>query len=241
MKYFFVIASLFLLNLSANSADDYKVGDTLYVWSKQGLKLRDGPGISGGVTSTVEFAERVTVVGLTDLKFNLLLFSPITMGYVWANAEPVVLYGHWTLVINEDGETGYVYDQYLLQFPPFQANNLNLHGYGLSLPIDRIDTTYVDTTQKYDGLLLTIVIQYTQGITCTMGVGSKSSGASYFFEGFTIEEALVLIRSSLGQFEHFRVYRNWPDSILATDKALCELEVSVVKDGVRINVSCSYC
>jgi hypothetical protein len=74
-----------------------------------------------------------------------------------------------------------------------------------------------------------------------MGVGSKSSGASYFFEGFTIEEALVLIRSSLGQFEHFRVYRNWPDSILATDKALCELEVSVVKDGVRINVSCSYC
>lgn len=56
-----LFSSIFFFNTSLAS-DNYKTGDTLYVWANSGLNLRKGPGTNFKTIDKISFGERVVVL-----------------------------------------------------------------------------------------------------------------------------------------------------------------------------------
>jgi hypothetical protein len=236
MKYFFVIASLFLLNPSANSADDYKVGDTLYVWSKQGLKLRDGANASGRTLMAIPFGARIVVVGKTDHRFNIKAFGPTPKEQGGKMVDPVIFYGSWCKIRTAAGEEGYVIDQYLLSVIPVPRTYYDSY----TLNLRQLSTDTISSNYSPKGWLMSFTrrTRYANQIEVTMYADEKSNSGEFRFSGFSIEEALVIFLSSRDSREHVYVYENKSDYV-ALGIENCILEFRTDGDSVIIQMQCS--
>lgn len=107
----------------------YKAGDTLYVWVKNKLQVRDSP--TGQVVGSLEYGERVIMLQDDTGGNSPMQALPITRANGKANPK-VTVSGHYVEVSFKKMK-GYVFDAYLLKFPPLRklSNNQNepLHTY----------------------------------------------------------------------------------------------------------------
>jgi len=90
---------------------NYKIGDTLYVWAKSGLKLRSSPNTKSNIIQALVTGTEVKVIEKTNKNFAYKLYEASKY-----EKHPFLLYGKW-VKIEANGNTGYVFDSFLLKIP----------------------------------------------------------------------------------------------------------------------------
>lgn len=123
----FVFVSIHLID--GKSQARYKAGDTLYVWVKNKLQVRDSP--NGQVIGSLEYGEQVIMLQDDTEGSSPMQALPITRANGKENPK-VTVSGHYAEVSFKKMK-GYIFDAYLLKLPPQRklSNNQRepLHAY----------------------------------------------------------------------------------------------------------------
>ena len=239
LKYhkFLLLGFIIFISGELGCADSYSIGDTLYVWARGGLNVRQGPTTKSPRLSTLLFGERVKVSQTSQGEFNLRAVNT-QMDPKWLGKEsPVILYGNWVQVELANGQLGYVVDQYLLKQRPNRRFNLDEYASPLSLMTQ--DTTYTRSPFS-DGEALNYVIECTfeYGVKQTIEQGGVWYGSTYSFPGFTIEEVLILMFPDIAN-GNYTVTKNWPAFLAFRDDGLCDISLTLEGDVVVMEEFCS--
>lgn len=117
----FLILMLLCLDFQSVKANSiYNSGDTLYIWAKSGLNMREGPGTDFPRMKKLEYGEKVRVID------NYLRSTPLSLTILKKNKrhKQFKLNGHWVRVKIENIE-GYVFDGYLSRLPVMEMKKNN--------------------------------------------------------------------------------------------------------------------
>ncbi|MFK8004975.1 MAG: SH3 domain-containing protein [Saprospiraceae bacterium] len=121
MKLKFIITIFLAIILSEFSiANFYKKGDTLNVWAKSGLNMREGPGTGFPKMKKLEYGDQVQVI---DQQLHSKSLS-LTILKKNKRHNQFKLNGHWVKVKIGKRE-GYVFDGYLSRLPAMKMITAN--------------------------------------------------------------------------------------------------------------------
>ena len=244
MKYLkkpFLIVSFSLICFlnKAYTIDNYQVGDSLYIWAKNGLKLWEEPNIKSELIESIPFGSRIIVDEKTSKSFNVKVNAEISNDYTSDSTQPFILKGNWVKVkCLKSGKIGYLIDQYLLKAKPILKNP----NYQLLL-IDEeytLDTIYYNITiPNKEGVYRKIRKEYIGGITVTETMTEKGIFKTIQLKNYSIEEAYVLIGSYWIDSNLSRLIKNWREKLIIYDGGMCEYSYSLIENIVTVEIICS--
>jgi len=234
MKKVIAIILIIVSNLShLQCADNYELGDILYVWAKSGLNVRVGPGTDNHIIAKIPFGESVLIWGKTDKTYNVVGIDTIgAYRYPDLKIEPVIFKGNWVQIQLLDGQVGYVIDQYLLRYKPKAidrkfSSGLNLEIISTSPVLPIGEEAYSKTKTEYEG-----------NITVLTELSKYSIDSDFSFYKATIEEVLVFLSSTTRDFADVRLSRNWKDEVIFSIST-CHYTITQLNDKVLYNFECS--
>ncbi len=238
-KIILAVLILPLLATYSKGSDQYEIGETLYIWAKNGMNLRAGPGTDFKIITKLGFGEELEVKEKTEKTYNVLGISGAEkINGVTKKIDPLIFKGHWVQVLTRSGEIGYLIDQYLLSVQPEKIKEPPL--YTVNLMLLSVDTIYKSPI-IHDGGGLNQAIEWTflEGIKLTDSSGGYWSETTFVFPDYTVEEALIMLSSSWMDYKNMVVLKNWKDEILISDNEICGIKVKRIGNEVRIVLSCS--
>ena len=227
---FIITLTLTVLSISSATtlANNYHSGDQLYVWAKNGLNVRSGPGTEFDILDGLIFGEHITVIEKTKKSFNVLGIPGRKATQYYAVTDPVILYGRWVKIRTTDSVEGYVIDQYLLDIQPDTSKKKYLEP---NLFISSVDTLYKNTEfTDGSGRNLAILYTYVGGITRLESSGGVWGSEKYIIPNYSIEESLILLSPLFNDYHNYSVTLNWKNELRFTDNELCGFTITV-KDG----------
>jgi hypothetical protein len=121
MKSYITLLAFCLISIHSEAIDWYNPGDTLWVWAKTGLSLRESPDVKSKVLIKVKNAEKVIMLDYPDQQYPFELEEikssiQITPGEGKKEFPGYALTGYWAKV--RYGEiTGFVFDAFLSRLP----------------------------------------------------------------------------------------------------------------------------
>lgn len=189
--FLFYTANLFSINLYFN-------GDTLFVWSRTGLVLRETGSFDGKKLQTIPFGKSVITKEAkyyrSEVEINSNLINSYNKFDKSLNKEitvpSVVIKGNWVKVIWENQE-GYVFDGYLSKFPPLFDFQVEYSDF-IDQYLSNIFKVLQKTEKGCDDAL-------ERSIEFGAGVSYQSIGVdggvetNYFIPNLSYEEALILL------------------------------------------------
>lgn len=229
---------LFLLPFQLLSKDGYRIGDTLYVWSDNGLKLREEPGLKAWALGVLYACDPVVVSEITE---NEQAIKMLDVDPESDEKHPYFLKGNWIQVNTLDGRTGYVLDVYLLALP---CNNINvpyLYGFGKTrsvLPGMTTSTVYYESdTERRD------VVNTLKDVEVINTIGPNWGGFIITLQGWSMEEAIVFLNFFMkihnSEFSN-QIIKNWKNEMLISlDGGYCEVVIKDQNTKIVILGTCS--
>lgn len=193
-----------------NAADNYKVGDTLYVWAKSGLKIRASPNIKSNIIQTLVTGTEVKVVEKTEISFAYKLFEASKF-----EKHPFLLHGKW-VKIQTNGITGFVFDSFLLKIPI--KSEYELEDFIASIT-QSTDTLKINKQCAKPDIIKNCKYGITHKNSCTELYGSML----LTFTNWTIEETVVFweffanYEYSSRIEEGMLLQKNWRSIIVLSD------------------------
>lgn len=231
------LGTIFFTNF-AFCSDDYRVGDTLYVWASNGLNLRKGPGTNFGKIAKINFGDRILINQKSNVTFNITGISQIDSIYSPLNTDPIIFKGNWVKVTTDSGIVGFVIDQYLINLKPIGKSKE--FSYRLKLEPISIDTINKRMLENEGGAYeSTIKKVYSTNITEFETSGGYSGDVTFIFENYTIEEVMILFSTSLNDYNGFAVHKNWENEIEFTDNEICTFSIKKNNSKIIFLFSCS--
>lgn len=235
------LSSIIILVLLAISqsygADNYTIGDQLYVWAKSGLNLRTGPGTKFPIIRGIPFGEKVEVVDKCSQSYTFTLISSVDQNVTSSKIDAINLKGNW-VKIKIDTTTGYVIDQYLLMLDPQIIDKEMDHLY---FKITSLDTTWtnpeVENGNEPD---YCVVAHHDSNITGSTCFGGVEYSMGYTFIGYSIEEVLIVFGGlGLNRYDKFTIRKNWLEEVELDDGGICFWTIQAKDGKVHINIGCS--
>lgn len=101
-----------LFTAKCNAIDYYKPGDTLWVWAKSGLNVREMPDAHAKVSGKIDNGEKVIVIDYQDVDYPFSVREVNENG----NGTGFELKGYWAKVKYQN-LVGFVFDAYLSRLP----------------------------------------------------------------------------------------------------------------------------
>lgn len=205
---------ILFLGLFAQSIDlfAFGTGDTLFVWARNGLKIKESPNTSSKVVCNIPFGTPITIKEKTDFTFNMVEVKGAKPTEYSMKTDPIILYGNWVKIVTSSGKTGYTIDQYYRKEKPYSLKCNNYSG--LNLEVRSIDTSYISPIRfDGDGLNLIIKKKYEHGIENEERLGGCWWSSTYELPNFSVSETLVLFGCSYHAYKEFYVKKNWPDEL----------------------------
>ena len=239
-KQFLVLTIICLVfSLSSLATDTYKRGDYLFVWAQSGLNLRHSPTTKSAKIRTLSFGQKVTVVERMDISYEMEMISSAKFEGMDKSFPALKMKGHWVRVATDDGESGYVIDQYLLKFEPAERNSESESL--LNLSTRRVDTLFQKPQRDAgEGLYLTVKSYHDHGVEAISKMGGVWGETCYTIPNSSMEEVLIMFSSSYNNYEGFLVYKKEENRIfLSSNDELCSYSF-VQKEGfVEFRTACS--
>ena len=208
---FFKLMFISNMGVTQNSLpDNISPNDHLFVWARNGLNVRSGPGTSFEIIDGLNYGDSVQIISKTDVSFNLALVSKVdsfhSSNNLLHNIGNVIHYGQWVRVKLEEGAYGYVISQFLLNIRP----DLLSADEFVPLEIKSIDTIYSGNTPNNEGLYHFMEIQYYGSVKRTDMGGSSWSETTIEFKGFTIAEVIMITQAN---DEDNLIQQNWKNEV----------------------------
>lgn len=240
MKNLLIITCAMLLTFfTANAADNYKIGDTLYVWAPSGLNVRTGPSTQDDKMGKLEMGDYVVVKNVTGRKY---ITNALSAGAI--DGDPYQLVGQWIEVEN-DKYYGYLVDIYLLKFPYRD----NLYD---SLSESNKGEVSIDTLSSWSNgsgsLSYTLQYSFKDGSvynTCSEGYFESNA---LILPNSTIEEAYIFInqyyqmeRKYPNGSEVWKAWGTYTDRLEIGDQGSCSLYIETKENKQYISMQCACC
>lgn len=237
MKRVLVIILLIISNLTyLKCADNYEMGDILYVWAKSGLNVRVGPGTDNHVIAKIPFGESILVWGKTDKIYNVMGIDTIG-SYRFPNlkVEPIIFKGNWVQIQMLDGQVGYVIDQYLLRYKP-RIKDISAN---MNVELLSADTLYKRPPSR-DGIrgIYRIQRKYAYEMTELAVIGHSWRNVEYSILNATIEEVLVFLSASLNDFSKVQLIQIGEEEVVFS-MGICIYSIKQMKEGIAVKYECS--
>jgi hypothetical protein len=236
------LISILCVCISFNSdlvaSDNYKIGDSLFVWASSGLNVRNGPGTNFNIKSKLVFGSKVQIIKKTNKHFNIKGISKVNPNAYIKNTEPVIFKGNWVEIKTESGLTGFVIDQYLINLKPF--NKLKIKSFVLNLDYISYDTTNIRLLEHEGGLKeYKTKTVYNKNIVATSTFGGYTGEVVFTFKNYSIEEVLIIFSSAFNNYEEYVVDKNWENEIDFSDYEMCYFTVRKEGSTVIFSYGCS--
>jgi len=231
MKTILHFVILFFLPFQLLSKDGYSIGDTLYVWSDNGLKIREEPGLKARALEVLYACDPVVVSEITE---NEQAVKMLDVDPELKEKHPYFLKGNWVKVTTLAGRTGYVLDVYLLAVTCHNVQGLSLVRRLQSiLPGLKTDTIHLDLELERVTIKSTL-----NGMEIINEIGSNWSGITVSLEGWTIEEAFVLFNFIKRIYpENSTIRKNWIGE-LNISRDICDILFKDEKIKIVITETC---
>jgi len=237
MKNLLIITCAILLTcFTAKAADNYKVGDTLYVWAPSGLNVRTGPSTFYNKMGKLEIGDYVVVKRITSGKYitNGLSAYHDPYGEPDGMNHPYQLGGKWIEVEN-DKFYGYAVDIYLLKIP-YQKTMEQCFAYG-DLENMKTDTLHGDFDVNYS---------FPNQFAINVYTGEGGGGETLILPGFTIEEGYVLANAFyvleplvFSQEPNWFVGGTYTDKLyLADEDEFCSISFELKNGYLSVDFGC---
>ena len=229
---------LFLLVFSLRGADNYEIGDQLFVCAKDGLNLREGPSTKFQIISKLNFGEELYIQEKTIKPFNITGVSKTNSIRTGKEVAPLIFKGFWVKIITKEGKVGYIIDQYILPVQP--ELNSRLIDFSINLSTIGYDVIYESPIFE-DGSRLKVIKEYRFGNNIKLIETSTKSWteSKYIFPNMSLEEVMILLSSSWNDFKYFTIDKNWKEKVNLFDEGICEFEVKVIENTVEVKIECS--
>lgn len=129
MNNFFNFLCILTIISASIFGSEYKEGDALYIWARNGVNLRDKPSINSNVIKPLKYGTKLKLEKeYKDLKFTYTLLEKSKDEPV----GPVELHGYW-IKVEADGKEGYLFNKLCLVYEPCLSyetwNELYFHNY----------------------------------------------------------------------------------------------------------------
>ncbi len=185
------VLSLLLFNIIF-AAENYTVGDTLYVWAKNGMNLRADANTKSKVKQKLAFGDFIVVQEKTLVNYKELF--PLELSTVSLDPKPknLILRGNWVKVISSNGIEGYLVDPYLLKYRPkyIYTNNGELN----IKETKRYQTFKAKPSMKDGELRSKETVFYEHNIVAKITYADYIL-YEYEFESYSIQDCLILMMS----------------------------------------------
>ncbi len=234
-----ILPFIFLLISSAVfGSDHYKIGDKLYIWARNGINLRKGPGTKYTVIKSLAFGDSVIILDSCRETYNVNAIPSATFIQDPKQvADPLILKGHWVKVTIDTMHTGYVIDQYLLPLKPVNIFSQFVFEDNF-FQIRSVDTTYDNPIELHGNKSrYCIQVNYDLGITRFSCKGEQESGYDYQFPGFSIEEVIVFFNNAYNNFLDCYVLKNWKDN-LVFQESTCTWTIRTKDNITSVSMEC---
>lgn len=121
--YKLLITLIFLSSLAFGK--EYKEGDVLYVWARNGVNLRETPSSTGKVIEVLKYGSEVEVLSQSEkIKFAYEYLQPLKKYDGENEIKPLTLHGYW-IKIKVGDKVGYTFNKLLLEYEPYNAYNFS--------------------------------------------------------------------------------------------------------------------
>ncbi len=214
------------------------IKDSLFVWSSNGLNLREKPDPKSTKIKALKAGECVKYLSISDKTFTEVLIDSNELVM-----NPFLLKSHWIKVISGI-DSGYVLDSYVLPTNP----NLSYSSFD-SLMIYRnnntihIDTIYRQVEEVIFGWDFNLFLKdSTQVINHTETGGSTQT---YIVPNMTLNEAIIMIK--FYQDKHFLLnkysiqypyklglIKNWKNELIFKINETCK--ISLIQNGKYLKI-----
>lgn len=167
-------------------ADNYEVGDKLYVWAKSGLNMRSAPNVKSGKLGQLKDGSRVEILSISTKTYDILELKPEEEE---ENKKPFILTGTWVKV-KSGALIGYVIDIYLLRYPhpPKNKGILTLLTKGSKVVRD---TTWEPSCDS-EGDCRSTITEWDNGVKHEDHTYSTGADIMISIPGMTVEEGYIL-------------------------------------------------
>ncbi len=109
----------FFSSTSLFAIDDYKKGDTLYVWAFSGLSLRKSPTLDAPKLATISYGTSIIALNeKVDYDYTTVEAVPSFQG-AEGRCPSISISGRFVMAVFKS-DTGYLFDGYLSKFPAFR-------------------------------------------------------------------------------------------------------------------------
>lgn len=233
MKEILILIIVTIISFEVIAADNYVVGQKLYVWAKNGLNLREGTSTTYPINQKLLFAEEIIVLEKREEIYKVKAINHPN--------QPIILKGNWVKIKSKNGIIGYVIDQYLLSLKP----NSSPTNRKLNLQLIKVDSIQqIPEHKSLDGKDKIGILKknYDGGIVEEEEIsGGMWTSSKYTFPNFTIEEVLIIFSSSWNNYKELEVLTNWKNKVDITDKETCTIKLKFEKNKVIAEIFCASC
>ncbi|MBK9984033.1 MAG: SH3 domain-containing protein [Saprospiraceae bacterium] len=219
-------------------ADHYKIGDQLYVWARNGINVRKGPGTNYPIIKAIAFGDSVIISDTTLMRYNLTAIEANMEQDSNHKVDPLILRGYWVKITFGLNLSGYVIDQYLLSIKPGNLNGQDAYELNF-LKIIAIDTTWKNPVKNHGNEPhYCLRITFDKNITRSSCPSEMGSDVGYEFPGFSIEEVVIFFSSALNNFNDCYVYTNWKEK-LVIQQEICTWTIINKNDTIVVYNYCN--
>lgn len=220
---------LISVTLYASEASD----PVYYIWAYSGLNLREAPGTDQKIIEKLTFGDSLMIQNETDVSYHIIGIKNIdtTQRYNtrYERKAPFILYGKWVKVSTYSGKVGYVINQYLLQFPPYETK-------GLKLKEIKSDTVVIDENGWPKTYLHKI---YNDNINSYNYLNEKYYEETFIFPDLSIQEAFIILNCDRSLLNTAVVIQNWKDTLSFSNGGMCDFKIDQFDGYVQVIWSCS--
>jgi len=232
-----IILLFLIINAGQSHATcQYRIGDQLYVWSLNGLKLRSGASTNSMQVGIINKGEKVTVISKTDLHHDEIIKIEGDPEKPDLHYEPFLFKGKWVQVVTSKSDTGYIIDNYLL--PVVYTHSKHPDNIALHVKILQSKTLF---KKDCDGEELCLKINYSmdKNINCLMQQGGVWTSVLYTFPKLTLNEVLLIFSAAYQNFKGLYISSFEEGKLELSDESNCRYIFKIYKDKITLEELCT--
>lgn len=223
----------------SQAADNYQIGDVLYVWAKSGLNQRETPQTISKVKTKLLYGSEVKVLAKTNISYSIRGINEVKFEHSGVSFPALVFEGEWVKIKNASGEIGYVIDQYLLKDKPIKLQESTY--FQLNLKLTKTDTLFQKPNTGGESAYLKLEQAFAGKIELAQRISSIYVSKEYIFKDHSMEEIMILFSKSLNDYENFMVKENTDQKVYIFSEypGYIDLVLTKEKDHIKVHLSAS--
>ena len=189
----FISFIIFLLSIVCgySNSPHFETGDTLYVWSVDGLLMREAPAFDSKAIKKLPYGEQIIIIEKIDREYEFMIADSVVRNKT--TLPRVVLTGKF-VKIQYSGLHGYVFDSFLSKLEPMKEDETVSEYFHRTLKLAHV----IDRSRRNEEYEFERYV-YKNGVIVQRERGRENWWSRlYFIPDISITEGYLLVNKTTG-------------------------------------------